>query len=125
VQLSRSADGGLYFSVARTLRSDRGGYQVRHPVQAIELGCELRYARQMIYSDGVDLENPDAAVPVGVTCRLCDQMDCEQRVFPSLRHPMRIDENLRGLSFYAPVSTTAEHLHRVTSGPGHRSAKSR
>lgn len=103
VQLSRADDGGLYFSVARTLRRDRGGYQVRHPVQAIELGCELRYARQTIYSDGVDLENRDAAVPVGVTCRLCDQMDCEQRAFPSLRHPMRIDENLRGISFYAPV----------------------
>ena len=107
VQLSRTAmadgDGGLYFSVARTLRRDRGGYQVRHPVQAIELGCELRYARQIIYSDGVDLESPESAVPIGVTCRLCEQMDCEQRAFPSLRHPMRIDENLRGVSFYAPV----------------------
>jgi len=104
IQLSRAPGGGLYFSVARTLRRDRGGYQVRQPVQAIELGCELRYARQIIYADGVDLENPDAAVPVGVTCRLCEQMDCEQRAFPSLRHPTRIDENVRGISFYAPAA---------------------
>lgn len=128
VQLSRTqaADGGggVYFSVARTLRHDRGGYHMLHPVQAIELGCELRYARQIIYSDGVDLENPDSAVPVGVTCRLCDQMDCEQRAFPSLRHPMRIDENLRGVSFYAPVPPAGlprVPLHRPSadSPPGH------
>lgn len=103
VQLSRTADGTVFFSVARTLRSDSGGYHLRHPIQAIELGCELRYARQLIYSDGIDLDTPFAVVPVGVTCRLCELMDCEQRAFPSLRYPLRINENLRGVSFYAPV----------------------
>lgn len=104
VQISRAADGAVFFSVARTLRVDRGGYHVRHPVQAIELGCEIRYARQLIYSDGIDLETLEAAVPIGITCRLCEQMDCEQRAFPSLRYPLRINENLRGVSFYAPVT---------------------
>jgi predicted transcriptional regulator len=47
--------------------------------------------------------NIDAATPVGVTCRLCERMDCEQRVFPPLQYPLRIDENVRGASFYAPV----------------------
>jgi predicted transcriptional regulator len=40
---------------------------------------------------------------VGVTCRLCDRSDCEQRAFPSIRHPLRVDENVRGVSLYAPV----------------------
>jgi predicted transcriptional regulator len=31
-------------------------------------------------------------------------MDCEQRAFPALQHPLRIDENVRGVSFYAPVT---------------------
>lgn len=115
VQLSRMQDGEIYFSVARTLRSDRGGYHVPHSVQAIELGCELRYARQLIYSDGVDLESPDAAVAVGVTCRLCEQLDCGQRSFPSLRHPLRIDENQRGVSFYAPVAPSASAVGPSTS----------
>jgi predicted transcriptional regulator len=56
-----------------------------------------------VYAEGVDLDNREAAVPVGVTCRLCERMDCEQRAFPPLQHPLSLDENVRGLSFYAPV----------------------
>jgi predicted transcriptional regulator len=29
-------------------------------------------------------------------------MDCEQRVFPPVHHPLRIDENVRGMSFFTP-----------------------
>jgi hypothetical protein len=40
---------------------------------------------------------------VGVSCRLCERTDCEQRAFPPLREPLIIDENLRGVSIYAPA----------------------
>lgn len=104
VQLSKMADGATYFCIARTIRSDRGGYHVPHTVQAIGMGCDVRHARELVYADGIDLDNVDAAVPVGTTCRLCEQMDCEQRVMPALYHPLTIDENVRGVSFYAPVT---------------------
>jgi len=68
------------------------------------MGCEVRYAKHMVYSDGMDLDNQEAPVKVGVTCRLCDHLDCEQRAFPSIRNPLRIEENVRGVSFYAPVT---------------------
>jgi predicted transcriptional regulator/DNA-binding XRE family transcriptional regulator len=103
VQISRMPDGEVYFCIARTIRSDRGGYNQPHTVQAIGLGCPMRYARELVYADGVDLEDPNAVTPVGVTCRLCDHLDCEQRAFPALTHPLRIDENVRGPSFFAPV----------------------
>lgn len=103
VQISRMPDDKVYFCIARTLRSDRGGYNVPHSVHAIGMGCEQRYARELVYSDGVDLSNLEAAVPVGVTCRLCEHLDCAQRAFPAMLHPLRIDENVRGVSFYAPV----------------------
>jgi hypothetical protein len=102
-QVSRFADGTSYFCIARTVRSDRGGYHVPHTVQAIGMGCELRHAREVVYADGIDLDSADASTPVGVTCRLCEHMDCEQRAFPSLQHPLTIDENLRGVSFYSPA----------------------
>jgi hypothetical protein len=105
VQLSRMADGALYFCIARTVRNDRGGYHAPHVVQSIALGCEAKNARELVYADGVDLANVDAAVPVGTTCRLCDHLDCEQRVFPPLQHPVKIDENVRGAAFYAPVAS--------------------
>jgi predicted transcriptional regulator len=60
----------------------------------------VRHARELIYADGVDLGNLDAAVPIGVTCRLCERMDCRQRAFPPLQRGLEVDENVRGLSFY-------------------------
>ncbi len=102
-QVSRMEDGSVYFCVARTVRSDRGGYNAPHTVQAIGLGCDVRHARELVYSDGIDVDNPNTATPVGVTCRLCEHLDCEQRAFPALQHPLRIDENVRGVSFFAPV----------------------
>ena len=102
VQLSTMDDGHLYFCVARTVPKGRGGYHAPHTIQAIGLGCRVEYAPEMIYSDGIDLETREGAVPVGVTCRLCDQTNCEQRAFPSIRNPLKIDENVRGISFYAP-----------------------
>jgi hypothetical protein len=103
IQISRMPDGAAYFCIARTIHKDAGGYHAQQPVQAIGLGCQVEHARQMVYSDGVDLDNLATATPVGVTCRMCERTDCEQRAFPSLRHPLQVDENVRGVSLYAPV----------------------
>jgi predicted transcriptional regulator/transcriptional regulator with XRE-family HTH domain len=101
-QVSRMPDGRTYFCIARTLSKDGGGYRVQHAVQSVGLGCEVEHARELVYSDGVDLTSPEAAVAVGVTCRLCERTDCAQRALPSMRHPVRIDENVRRVSFFAP-----------------------
>jgi predicted transcriptional regulator/transcriptional regulator with XRE-family HTH domain len=101
-QISRMPDGLSYFCIARTIQKDSGGYHAQHPVHAIGLGCQTAYARELVYSDGVDLDNPRTVTTVGVTCRLCERVDCEQRAFPSLRRPLRVDENVRGPSAYAP-----------------------
>jgi hypothetical protein len=103
IQLSRFADGATYFCIARTIHKDSGGYHAQQPVQSIGLGCRIEHAREMVYSDGIDLESAQTATPVGVTCRLCDRTDCEQRAFPSIRQPLQVDENVRGISLYAPV----------------------
>lgn len=103
IQVSRMPDGLMYFCIARTIQKDSGGYHSQHPVQAIGLGCQVQFAKELVYSDGVDLENPDTCIAVGVTCRLCERTDCEQRALPSIKVPLRVDENVRGVSLYAPV----------------------
>ncbi|MBI4168336.1 MAG: DUF2083 domain-containing protein [Acidobacteria bacterium] len=104
VQISQMPDGTTYFDMARTLRKESAGYHSPRAVHAIGIGCPIQHARELVYSDGIDLDNLAAAVPVGVTCRLCDRMNCEQRAFPAIQSPLRVDENVRGVSFYAPVS---------------------
>jgi len=103
-QLSEMPDGTRHFWVARTVRKTRGGYHAPRTEFAIGLGCEVRHAAAMIYSEGVNLQAREAVVPVGITCRACERMDCEQRAFPALQHPLKIDEHVRGVSFYAPVA---------------------
>lgn len=99
-QVSRMTDGQGYFCIARTVRQGGRGYHSHRTVYAIGLGCRVEDARRTVYAEGVDLDNLDAAVPIGTTCRLCDRQDCEQRAVPSLRTPLKIDENRRGLAFY-------------------------
>jgi predicted transcriptional regulator len=102
-QLSQMPDGARHFWMARTVRRESGGFHAPRTVHALALGCEVSYAKRLVYADGVDLESPGAVVPVGVTCRLCERMDCEQRAFPPLQHPLRVQEDVRGVAFYAPV----------------------
>jgi predicted transcriptional regulator/transcriptional regulator with XRE-family HTH domain len=106
IQVSRMPDGVAYFCIARSVQRDSGGYHAQPPVHVIGLGCQVQYAREMVYADGVDLDNLDTATPVGITCRVCERTDCEQRAFPSLRHRLQVDENVRGVSLYTPVGGT-------------------
>jgi XRE family transcriptional regulator, fatty acid utilization regulator len=102
-QLSEMPDGTRHFWVARTVRKARGGFHAPRTEFAIGLGCEVRHASEMIYAEGVNLQARDAVVPVGITCRVCERTDCEQRAFPALQHRLTINEHVRGLSFYVPV----------------------
>ena len=102
-QLARMPDGTAYFCLARTVTREARGYHVPKVGHAITLGCRVEHARELVYSDGVDLSNLAAAVPIGSSCRMCERMDCEQRAFPPIHYPLAIDENSRGISFYAPV----------------------
>ncbi len=103
-QVSQMPDGRKYFCLARTVVRSARGHKPPEAVYSIGLGCDLQYASEMVYADGVDLDNPESVVPIGTSCRMCDRMDCQQRAFPSLQHPLEINETARGLSFYAPVS---------------------
>jgi len=100
IQLSKMPDGEVFFCIARTIQKDAGGYHDQHPVMAIGLGCRADDARRLVYADGVDLEGPTLVVPVGVSCRVCERSDCDQRAMPSVRQALRIDENVRGVSLY-------------------------
>lgn len=101
IQVSEMPDGRKYFCIARTIQKDTGGYRGAHAIQALGLGCDMAYARDLVYADGVRLDQPP--VPIGVTCRLCERTDCEQRAFPPLQQVLKVDENLRRSSFYARI----------------------
>ncbi|MFC3052231.1 helix-turn-helix domain-containing protein [Kordiimonas pumila] len=98
-QIIQMPDDTRYFSVARTVR--RVGARYGQPDQqlAIGLGCDIAYARELVYSKGHDLENIDAT-PVGPNCRLCERPSCPQRANPPINRSLILDDRSRGVSAY-------------------------
>ncbi|MEU1673553.1 short-chain fatty acyl-CoA regulator family protein [Streptomyces roseifaciens] len=93
VQIAAMPDGQRYLWTARTVTRQRGGWGEPGKTFAIGLGCEVRHASRLVYSDGLDLANASAATPIGMGCRICERLDCPQRAVPPLGRPLAIDEN--------------------------------
>ncbi|MFT4187792.1 MAG: short-chain fatty acyl-CoA regulator family protein [Aeromicrobium sp.] len=98
VQVAEMPDGQRYLWVARTVTRRRGGYGNAAKTFVIGLGCELRHAGRMVYSQGLDLAHPDV-MPIGPGCRTCDRAACPQRAAPPIGRPLRIDP---GRGSFAP-----------------------
>jgi XRE family transcriptional regulator, fatty acid utilization regulator len=99
-QLARMPDGRTYLWIARTVSSGQGGYPAPDKTFAIALGCDLRHAGRLVYSQGLDLEDPNAPTPIGAGCKVCERTGCPQRAFPPIGHTLVVDENERRFEPY-------------------------
>ena len=102
-QLSQMPDGKIFFGIARTVHSENGGFTPLRSQYAVGIGCDVEHAKEMVYADGFNLMSDEGIVPVGPACRLCERTDCEDRAYPPLHRRFALDENRRGISFYAPL----------------------
>ncbi|HVV09910.1 short-chain fatty acyl-CoA regulator family protein [Amycolatopsis sp.] len=92
-QIATLPDGKSYFWVARTIQRNIGGYGSPGKMFSVGLGCELRHARRLVYSQGLDLDDRAAATPIGMGCKVCDRPACPQRAFPTIGKQLTVDEN--------------------------------
>lgn len=90
-QVAQMPDGRSYFWIAKTSTSTPSRYLGTPKSFAIGLGCDLAHADKLVYSVGVDLDDPEATVPIGAGCRICDRPACPQRAFPYVGRPVRVD----------------------------------
>lgn len=91
-QIARMPDGGTFFCLARAITEGLGGHLQPKTHFAVAIGCDISYAREIVYADGIDLDNDEAVVPVGSSCRICDRSDCAQRAFAPLAGDLAPDE---------------------------------
>lgn len=94
-QLAETPDGIRYLCLARNLTKRSGGF--RSPIRryAIALGCEIKHADQLIYADDLDIANNHVYEPIGVSCRICERNDCQQRAVPPIGSSLQIDHSRR------------------------------
>ena len=99
VQIAEMPDGRSYMWVARTVERRASRYGQPGKSFAIGLGCELRHAHRLVYSEGLDLSG-NIATPIGAGCRVCERDNCPQRAFPALGRALDIDEHRSTVSPY-------------------------
>jgi XRE family transcriptional regulator, fatty acid utilization regulator len=99
VQIAQMPDGRNYMWVARTVERRASRYGQPGKTFAIGLGCELRHAHRLVYSEGLDLSG-DNATPIGAGCRVCERDNCQQRAFPALGRALDLNEHRSTVSPY-------------------------
>ncbi len=82
-QVARLPDGDGYLLIAQAGISPPG----HGPSRATMVGAAIAHARQFVYADGLDVEAPAIAVPVGITCRQCPRENCTERAFDRIELP--------------------------------------
>ena len=98
--VSKMTNGEKYVCIARTVEKGVGRYGQKKSMLSIGLGCEAKYAKEFVYTENLDLNDKKSELPIGVSCRTCDRLDCSQRAFPPLHKKFDIDINSRGVSVY-------------------------
>lgn len=116
-QLARMPDGRTYLWVARTVSHGGAGWGAPGKEFSVALGCDLRHAPQLVYSRGMDLANPEAAVPIGMGCKVCERVACPQRAFPPLGRALDVDENRREFVPYPVAGPLRGDLHGASVAP--------
>ena len=98
--VSKMTNGEKYVCIARTVEKGVGRYGLKKSMLSIGLGCEAKYAKDFVYTENIDLSDKKSEIPIGVSCRTCDRLDCSQRAFPPLHKKFDVDINSRGVSVY-------------------------
>lgn len=99
-QLAKTPDGAQYLSLARDVSKSGGSFHAPTRRYAIGLGCEVRHADHLVYADDLDTKNDRAFEPIGISCRICERIDCHQRSVPPLERKLNIDHDNRDVIPY-------------------------
>ncbi|MCY4669528.1 MAG: short-chain fatty acyl-CoA regulator family protein, partial [Rhodococcus sp.] len=99
-QIAQMPERRRYLWVARTVERRAARYGQPAKIFAIGLGCEIRHAHRLVYSDGLDLDESNPGTPIGSGCRVCERLNCPQRAFPPLGKDLDISEHRSSISPY-------------------------
>ena len=98
--ISKMSNGEKYVCIAKTVEKGVGRHGQQKSILSIGLGCEAKYANEFVYTENLNINDKKSEIPIGVSCRTCDRLDCSQRAFPPLHKKFDVDINNRGVSVY-------------------------
>ncbi|MDB5723421.1 MAG: family transcriptional regulator [Novosphingobium sp.] len=94
-------DGKRFFSIARSVIAGGGGFGQPRIERAVALGCAAEHAHRLVYTQLQPALTADLATPIGVTCRLCQRIECPARSAPPIGRQLLPDDFHRSRAPYA------------------------
>ena len=101
--VSKMTDGEKYVCIARTVEKGISKYGEEKGLLSIGLGCQIKYAKDFVYADRLNLNDEKSESKIGVSCRKCDRLNCSQRAFPPDTENYDVNINQRGVSIFVNV----------------------
>lgn len=93
-------DGDRFFTISRTTDRPSFSRETQDHRLAIALGCELRHADRLAYTERFNIDDENRFSPIGINCHLCPRKACPQRAHQPLFLELPIDTNRRGNTRY-------------------------
>lgn len=126
VQIAEMPDGRNYMWVARTVERRAARYGQPGKTFAIGLGCELRHAHRLIYSEGLELSGK-VATPIGaaagsVSATTVRNGPSRARARPGPRRAPQHSVPVPGEALKPRKAPVMPHEPAPCSPPGYRSA---
>jgi predicted transcriptional regulator len=98
-QIVETPDGQRFFTLSRTVDRAVRLDSRENSQLAIGLGCDVKHAGKIAYSDGIDLAEP-LVTPIGPACTICPRMRCPQRASAPAGRTLMVNEMQKTISPY-------------------------
>ncbi|MEM1046821.1 MAG: short-chain fatty acyl-CoA regulator family protein [Pseudomonadota bacterium] len=99
-QLVEMPDSSQYFVFSRTV--DRPSFTRQHQDVrlAVAMGCGVEHVDAICYADAMSV-SAATTTKIGINCRVCPRIDCDQRAHHAFVLPDPVDERRRGATRYS------------------------
>ncbi len=98
-QIVETPDGQRFFTIGRTVERSIRLDPRENSQLAIGLGCDVKFAGKIVYSDGLDLAEP-YVTPIGPACTICPRVRCPQRAAAPAGRTLMVNEMQKTISPY-------------------------
>ena len=98
-QVVETPDEQRYFTLSRAVERSVRIDPRENSQLAIGLGCDVKYAAKIGYSDGLDLGRP-YVTPIGPACAICPRIRCPQRAAAPAGRTLSVTETTKTISPY-------------------------
>ena len=75
------SNGEKYVCIARTVEKGIGRFGTTKSILSIDLVVKQNMQKILCIPENVNLNDKSTEIPIGVSCRTCDRLDCSQELF--------------------------------------------